>query len=47
MSATLRVCLTTLACEAALVPLLWLLAFGRDERTFVTSCLRRLLPKLQ
>ena len=43
----LRVCLTTLACEAALVPLLWLLAFGRDERAFVTSRLRRLLPKLQ
>lgn len=41
----LRVCLTTLACEAVLVPLLWFLAFGRDEREYVTNRLRRFLPK--
>jgi Na+-driven multidrug efflux pump len=40
----LRVCLTTLACEAVLVPLLWFLAFGRDEREYVMNRLRRFLP---
>lgn len=38
-----RICLTTIACECVLIPMLWLVIFNADEREFVRQ---RLLNKI-